>query len=241
MFFGGLFLAYMLYRVWYPEAWAEGSAQLDIALGGFNTVVLIGSSLTMALAVRAAQTGLRKQTVVWLILTMAARSDLSRRSSISSMQGQVRASSRPGPNFHFRGPHAGSSRDLSSRCTSLMTGLHALHMVIGFGLLSVIAVDGPQGAVLTRVVYAGRDAAASTGTSSTSSGSSCSRSCTWWTGRTTRIARHGRTRFAEEHLLHDLRRADGADRRHRAVAFVNLGPLQLSGRASPSPSPRRRS
>ena len=57
MFFGGLFMAYLLYRVWYPEAWSEGSLELDIVLGGFNTVVLIGSSLTMAMAVRAAQTG----------------------------------------------------------------------------------------------------------------------------------------------------------------------------------------
>ncbi len=60
MFFGGLFMAYMLYRVWYPEAWAEGSLELDILLGGINTVVLIGSSLTMAFAVRAAQTGKHK-------------------------------------------------------------------------------------------------------------------------------------------------------------------------------------
>ena len=48
MFFGGLLMAYLLYRVWYPEAWSEGSLELDIVLGGFNTVVLIGSSLTMA-------------------------------------------------------------------------------------------------------------------------------------------------------------------------------------------------
>ena len=54
MFFGGLLMAYLLYRVWYPEAWAEGSRDLDILLGGINTAVLIGSSLTMALAVRAA-------------------------------------------------------------------------------------------------------------------------------------------------------------------------------------------
>ena len=71
MFFGGLLMAYLLYRVWYPQAWSEGSLELDIRLGGFNTVVLIGSSLTMALAVRAAQTGAQKATVRWLLLTMA--------------------------------------------------------------------------------------------------------------------------------------------------------------------------
>ena len=71
LFFGGLFLAYMLYRVWYPEAWAEASLELDIVLGAFNTAVLIGSSLTMALAVRAAQTGLQRATVWWILATMA--------------------------------------------------------------------------------------------------------------------------------------------------------------------------
>ena len=63
MFFGGLLTAYLLYRVWYPEAWSEGSLELDIYLGGFNTVVLIASSLTMALAVRSAQIGAQKATV----------------------------------------------------------------------------------------------------------------------------------------------------------------------------------
>jgi cytochrome c oxidase subunit III len=71
LFFGGLFLAYMLYRVWYPVAWAEASRELDIVLGAFNTAVLIGSSLTMAFAVRSAQTGKQRATVVWILLTMA--------------------------------------------------------------------------------------------------------------------------------------------------------------------------
>ena len=62
LFFGGLFLAYMLYRVWYPVAWAEASRELDITLGAFNTAVLIGSSLTMAFAVRSAQTGKQRAT-----------------------------------------------------------------------------------------------------------------------------------------------------------------------------------
>ena len=71
MFFGGLIMAYMLYRIWYPEAWSEGSLALDIVLGGTNTAVLIGSSLTMAMAVRSAQTGFPKATVRWLLVTMA--------------------------------------------------------------------------------------------------------------------------------------------------------------------------
>ncbi len=70
MFFGGLFLAYTVYRNLYPAAFAEASHHLDWKLGGINTAVLILSSLTMALAVRAAALGHRKQIVLFLILTV---------------------------------------------------------------------------------------------------------------------------------------------------------------------------
>src|SRR5689334_11283907 len=70
LFFGGLFFAYTLYRMWYPEAWAEASHHLNKLLGGANTVVLIGSSLTMAMAVRAAQLGNRSHQVIFLTLTL---------------------------------------------------------------------------------------------------------------------------------------------------------------------------
>src|SRR4029434_11303928 len=60
LFFGGMFLAYAIYRAWYTAAFAAASHELDITLGTINTVVLITSSLTMALAVHAAQLGQRK-------------------------------------------------------------------------------------------------------------------------------------------------------------------------------------
>src|SRR5262245_43562758 len=60
MFFGGLFFAYIVYRHMYPDAWAHSSAQLNVKMGGANTLVLICSSVTMVLAVRAAQIGARK-------------------------------------------------------------------------------------------------------------------------------------------------------------------------------------
>ena len=68
MFFGGLFMAYIVYRAAAPEAFQEASHHLSIGWGAFNTAVLIFSSLTMALAVRAAQTGLPARTqVTWLL------------------------------------------------------------------------------------------------------------------------------------------------------------------------------
>src|SRR5438132_13319843 len=70
MFFGGMFMAYTLYRYEYPEAFATASNHLDIKLGGINTVVLIFSSFTMAMAVFSTQVGKRRNSIVCLLLTM---------------------------------------------------------------------------------------------------------------------------------------------------------------------------
>src|SRR3954447_5572868 len=60
LFFGGLFAAYSVYRSWYPEAFAAASHEMIVWAGTLNTAVLITSSLTMALAVNAAQMGERR-------------------------------------------------------------------------------------------------------------------------------------------------------------------------------------
>src|SRR3954447_5998133 len=70
LFFGGVLCAYWIYRVIYPDAWAIGASQQNTLLGGINTIVLIISSLTMALAVRAAQLGNRRGQVLMLVLTL---------------------------------------------------------------------------------------------------------------------------------------------------------------------------
>jgi cytochrome c oxidase subunit 3 len=70
LLFGGLFCAYALFRSFHPEMFAWGSHFLDRKLGALNTVVLISSSLTMALAVRAAQLGRKRQLMNFLALTL---------------------------------------------------------------------------------------------------------------------------------------------------------------------------
>jgi len=70
MFFGGMFLAYTLYRYKYPDAFAVASNHLDWKLGGVNTVVLIVSSFTMAMAVFSTQIGKRRNTIIFLVLTL---------------------------------------------------------------------------------------------------------------------------------------------------------------------------
>ncbi len=70
MFFGGLFTVYLVFRSRYPMAFAAGSNHLDVVMGALNTIVLIVSSLTMALAVHYAQLGKRNLQVILIILTM---------------------------------------------------------------------------------------------------------------------------------------------------------------------------
>jgi len=70
LFFGGLFVAYIVYRTAYPEAFAEASHHNNLLLGSINTAVLLTSSLTMALAVHAAQLGNRKRLLTFLFITL---------------------------------------------------------------------------------------------------------------------------------------------------------------------------
>ena len=70
MFFGGLIGSYLVYRFTSPDAWALSSSHLNVVLATVNTSVLLGSSLAMALAVRAGQLGIKKDQVKYLILTM---------------------------------------------------------------------------------------------------------------------------------------------------------------------------
>jgi cytochrome c oxidase subunit 3 len=69
LFFGALFVAYAVLRVRFPEVFSYASHYLDTLMGGVNTCVLILSSLTMAMAVRFAQTDRKQAMLVCLVLT----------------------------------------------------------------------------------------------------------------------------------------------------------------------------
>jgi cytochrome c oxidase subunit 3 len=136
MFFGGMFMIYILYRVLYPEGWVLGSNHLDVALGALNTGVLICSSLSMALAVRAAQVGSRRGQVVNLILTIAFGSVFLIVKYFEYAE-KFEHHLVPGPNFDMSLPLA-NQQQLFFSIYFMMTGIHALHMVIGIGLMLVI-------------------------------------------------------------------------------------------------------
>jgi cytochrome c oxidase subunit 3 len=137
MFFGGLFMAYMVYRLWYPEAFAAASHHLDVPLGGVNTAALICSSLTMAMAVHSAQVGNRRSTITYLALTLLLGLVFLAIKFVEYKhkfeEGLV-----PGPGFKFEPERHFSDAQIFFSLYFAMTGLHALHMVIGVGALSVL-------------------------------------------------------------------------------------------------------
>ncbi|MFQ5637768.1 MAG: cytochrome c oxidase subunit 3 family protein [bacterium] len=143
MFFGGLFCGYLVYRWNYPEAFALGSHELDIRLGTINTAVLIGSSLSMALAVHWAQLGKRKAIVVSLILTIILGSIFL---SIKALEYSHKAHEFliPSTNFMFEGVFEPQVKIFFS-FYFCMTGMHAFHMIIGIGLLIYLVIHAHKG------------------------------------------------------------------------------------------------
>jgi cytochrome c oxidase subunit III len=136
MFFGGLFTGYSVYRRAYPQAFAEGSHHLDILLGGFNTAVLIGSSLTMALAVRAAQLG-RRKGIIWFMVLTILLGGVFLGVKVVEYSHKFHEGLVPGSHFNMNLPNAAQVQ-LYFGFYFAMTGMHALHMVIGVGIMLVI-------------------------------------------------------------------------------------------------------
>ena len=134
LFFGGLFMVYTVYRTWYPEAFAAASHELDIVLGTVNTAVLITSSLTMALAVHAAELGQRRLLMMLLVITMMLGATFLGIKSVEYYHKFVEHHV-PGPGFQFEKEYIRQAQ-LFFSLYFVMTGLHALHMIIGIGVMT---------------------------------------------------------------------------------------------------------
>lgn len=133
LFFGGLFLAYTVYRWTYSHEFADASRDLNIGYGFVNTWVLLTSSFTMAMAVRAAQLGRRTSTVGFLLATLCLGAFFMTVKGFEYHDDFVKGLV-PGAGSRFQGTDAGP-RKLFLCLYYFMTGLHALHMAIGIGLL----------------------------------------------------------------------------------------------------------
>jgi len=144
MFFGGMFAGYMIYRYQYYDAWVEGSQHMDFWWGTINTAVLLCSSLTMALGVRASQLGRRRLTAMFLLITILFGLGFLGIKGIE-YHGHWVDQQFPGTNFHFLGPNP-RQVELFFSFYWAMTGFHALHVLIGICLVAYIAYHSWRGA-----------------------------------------------------------------------------------------------
>jgi cytochrome c oxidase subunit III len=137
MFFGGVFATYAVYRGLYPQAFASASLHLDVYLGTFNTFVLLTSSLTMALAVRAAHLGRSRHVALMIALTIGLGS-IFLGVKFYEYYHKYEEGMMPllGLPFNPAGPTelAGATR-LFYGLYFAMTGIHALHMIVGIAIM----------------------------------------------------------------------------------------------------------
>jgi cytochrome c oxidase subunit 3 len=143
MFFGGMFMAYLTYRYEYFVAWQEGSQHMDFWFGTINTGVLICSSLTMVLAVLAIQQGRRRLTSVMLALTICFAAVFLVVKGVE-YHGHWVEHQFPGPSFHFAGIDP-RHVEMFFVLYFVMTGFHALHVLVGMGLVSTVLYMNMRG------------------------------------------------------------------------------------------------
>ena len=143
MFFGGMFLGYAVYRSSYPMAFGEASRRLDIVLGALNTAILLTSSLTMAMAEHAAHQGKRRQLVGFLIGTIVLGSAFLGIKFYEYFQ-KFEEHLVPGRGFALEGADPRHSQLFFSFYFA-MTGMHAVHMIIGIVMMGVLIVFALRG------------------------------------------------------------------------------------------------
>jgi cytochrome c oxidase subunit 3 len=165
MFFGGLFTAYLIYRNWYYPAFVAGSHQLNVVWGTLNTVVLICSSFTMAMGVWCSQTRRRRGLVLCLTLTLILGLSFL---GIKSIEYHEKWEKHHIPGNHyslqsFLNPQSDSQiyaeyqdkplpldvarhTEMYFSLYFIMTGMHALHMIIGIGILAFMILRARAGA-----------------------------------------------------------------------------------------------
>jgi cytochrome c oxidase subunit 3 len=164
MMFSGLYTAFLVYRSWYHPAFVAASHQLSVGLGGLNSVLLILSSFTMVMGVWCAQTRRKGALVLCLSLTFILGMGFL---GIKSMEYAEKIEKHHVPGFHynlssFLDPDSDAAARLAgdkplpldlARNTEIyfslyfaMTGMHALHMIVGMGILVFMIYRAQTGA-----------------------------------------------------------------------------------------------
>ncbi len=154
LLFSGLFMAYAAYRSTHSEMFKAAHHMLDWKLGGLNTMVLIFSSLTMALGVRSAQLNKRMASIGFLLITLLCAGaflvvkyfEYSHKFHLGLL---------PGMYYHYKGPellHV-ESPHIFFGIYFLMTGLHGLHVIIGMAAITWVLVRTLRGDFHSRYFF----------------------------------------------------------------------------------------
>jgi len=145
LLFGGLFTAYGVYRMLYPSAFAGASKLIETSMGALNTVVLISSSLTVALAYHYAQESRNRVAAALLLATLAA-GGVFLLVKYFEYSHHIHDGHLPGRFYSYPGLTAPGAA-MFFTVYFLMTGLHGIHVLIGMGVLAWLAVLAWQGKV----------------------------------------------------------------------------------------------
>jgi len=131
LLFGGLFTTYVVYRIRYPQMFYEDHLKLDRVLGAVNTLVLICSSLTVALGIAAIRRGKVRQLQGFLLATILLAAGFL---GIKAVEYSAKFS---------HGIHPGT--DIFFSLYFMLTGLHAIHVIGGMAVLATVAVLAGRG------------------------------------------------------------------------------------------------
>lgn len=148
LFFGGLFAAFYVMRLYYPADFAAGAKQLYWWLGGLNTAVLLVSSFAVAQAVLAAEKGDARRIVRWLLVALVLAFGFL---VIKGTEYTIdyREHLIPGLNYTALSPDGSETRPAHVKLFMcfyfISTALHAVHVIVGIGLLGLVAVRARLG------------------------------------------------------------------------------------------------
>jgi heme/copper-type cytochrome/quinol oxidase subunit 3 len=134
LFFGALFLGYAVYRTLYSEAFRIAGAQTEVFYGSVNLLLLLTSSVTMTVAVDASRWAMRRVVILCLVLTMLLGTAFLIFKGFE-YNADIAKGLVPGPHFPLQPPQT----QLFWALYWVMTGVHAIHLAVGIGIVGVFA------------------------------------------------------------------------------------------------------
>jgi len=144
LFFGALIAAYFNYRIWFGEEFIAAARMTKVAFGTVNTAVLLTSSACMAMAVNTYEEGSRRAPVLWLFATALLGLAFI---GIKSVEYWLEYQEHLVPALNFDLQRHGGVAEIFFIFYFCATGLHALHLLIGIGIVTWLAVGIGRGRI----------------------------------------------------------------------------------------------